>query len=101
MTAMNIVHVRVKPGRDADFVQLHQEMAGSDMPGARALWVTKTGDRSYIIVGEWENFDDIVKARPAMIGSLDRMRDMLEDLGGGRGVTEPYSGEVVVEFKGG
>ena len=32
-----------------------------------------------------------------MISALDKMRDMLEDLGGGRGVTEPYSGEAVVE----
>jgi hypothetical protein len=91
----------VKPGREEEFVRLHKEMAGSDMPGARAMWVLKTGERSYIIVGEWNSFDDIVKARPAMIGSLDKMRDMLEDLGGGRGVTEPYSGEVVVELKNG
>ena len=33
-----------------------------------------------------------------MIKSLDGMRDMLEDLGGGRGVTEPYSGDVTVEI---
>lgn len=99
MTAMNIVHMRVKPGRDEAFVKLHQEMAGSDMPGARKLWVVKTGERSYCIVAEWESFDAIVKARPAMIASLDKMRDMLEDLGGGRGVTEPYSGEAVVEIK--
>ena len=39
-----------------------------------------------------------VAARPAMIADLDRMRDLLEDLGGGRGVTEPYSGEVVTEL---
>lgn len=99
MTAMNVVHMRVKPGREADFEKHHRDLAGSDMPSARALWVVKTGERSYIIAGEWESFDDIVKARPAMIESLDGMRDMLEDLGGGRGVTEPYSGEVVVEFK--
>jgi hypothetical protein len=39
----------------------------------------------------------LAAARPAMIGQLDKMRDLLEDLGGGRGVTEPYSGTVVSE----
>ena len=32
-----------------------------------------------------------------MIAGLDRFRDMLEDLGGGLGVTDPVSGEVVLE----
>lgn len=100
MTAMNVVHVRVKPGRESDFVKLHEKFGKEDLPGARHLWVVKTGERQYCIVGEWESFDAIVKARPAMIGNLDEMRDMLEDLGGGRGVTEPYSGEAVVEITG-
>jgi hypothetical protein len=30
---------------------------------------------------------------------LDRFRDTLEDLGGGLGVTDPVSGEVVVHLK--
>jgi hypothetical protein len=98
MTAMNIVHVRVKPGRKADFVELNREFERQDMPGMRHFWVVRTGERSYIIVGEWDNFDAIVKSRPTMIANLDKMRDILEDLGGGRGVTEPYSGEAVVEI---
>jgi hypothetical protein len=40
----------------------------------------------------------IVAGRPEMIASLDRFRDMLEDLGGGLGVTDPVSGEVVAEL---
>jgi hypothetical protein len=39
----------------------------------------------------------MVYARPAMIRSLDAVRDMLEDLGDGSGVTEPRSGEAVVD----
>lgn len=94
---MNIVHMRVKPGREADFVKLHEEFASKELQGSRNFWVIKTGERSYCVVGEWENFDALVGARPAMIGNLDRLRDMLEDLGGGRGVTEPWSGEAIVE----
>jgi hypothetical protein len=101
MTAMNIVHVRVKPGREAEFVRLNQEFERQQMQGMRHFWVVKTGERSYCIVGEWESFQSIVDARPVMIGNLDRMRDILEDLGGGRGVTEPYSGEAVVEISAG
>ncbi len=98
MTAMNIVHVRVKPGRDADFIRLNQEFEGQQTQGMRHLWVVKTGDRSYCVVGEWDDFKSIANARSIMIGNLDRMRDLLEDLGGGRGVTEPWSGEAVVEI---
>jgi len=38
-----------------------------------------------------------VAARPTMIGYLDGVRPLLEDLGGGLGLTDPVSGEVVVE----
>jgi hypothetical protein len=36
-----------------------------------------------------------------MIATLDKFRGMLEDLGGGLGVTDPVSGEVVVELPAG
>jgi hypothetical protein len=41
--------------------------------------------------------DTLAAARPAMIAVLDRFRDRLEDLGGGLGVTDPVSGEAVIE----
>ena len=34
-----------------------------------------------------------------MIATLDTLRDMLEELGEGRGVTDPASGLVVLEMK--
>jgi hypothetical protein len=33
-----------------------------------------------------------------MIASLDKMRTLLEDLGSGLGVTDPVSGEAVLEI---
>lgn len=39
--------------------------------------------------------DSPAAARPQMTGLLDTMRDMLEDLGGDLGVTDPVSGTVV------
>src|SRR5207244_1112203 len=58
----------------------------------------KTGDQTYCMVGEWRSFQNIVNARPQMIEILDGMRDMLEDLGSGLGVTDPVSGQVVARM---
>jgi hypothetical protein len=69
-----------------------------DFPGVRDGALIKTGDRTFCFVGKWDNFDKIAASRPKMIGILDGFRGMLEDLGGGLGVTDPVSGEAVVEF---
>jgi heme-degrading monooxygenase HmoA len=98
MTAYNVVRFRVKPGREKEFVDLNREMGGTRMPGFRKGALVKTGERTYCLVGEWDNFDAIVASRPEMIASLDGMRDLLEDLGGGLGVTDPVSGETVLEM---
>ena len=94
MTAFNIVRFRVKPGREQDFIDAHKR-ADTNFKGFTRGSLVKTGDRTFCFVAEWNAFDDIVKARPQMIGLLDSFRDMLEDLGGGLGVTDPVSGEVV------
>jgi hypothetical protein len=96
MSAFNIVRLRVKPGRDADFVEFHRH-ANAAFKGLRKLSLVKTGERAYCLVGEWDSLADLVAARPAMIANLDGMRAMLEDLGGGLGVTDPVSGESVLE----
>jgi hypothetical protein len=43
--------------------------------------------------------DALAKARPNMIATLGSLRDTLEDLGGGLGVTDRISGSVVLEMK--
>ena len=98
MTAYNVVRFRVKPGREQEFIEGHRK-ADADFGGWRNGALVKTGDQTYCFVGEWNRFDDIVSARPKMVGMLDRFRDMLEDLGGGLGITDPISGEAVVEFR--
>jgi hypothetical protein len=94
MTAFNIVRFRVKPGREQEFVDAHRR-ADLSLKGFVRGSLVKTGERGYCFVGEWDSFDDIAAARPAMIGLLDSFRDTLEDLGGGLGVTDPVSGECV------
>ncbi|HEY0919375.1 DUF718 domain-containing protein [Devosia sp.] len=96
MRACNIVRFRVKPGQEEAFVAAHRP--ARNFPGFAGGSLVKTGDRTYCFIGNWNSFDDIVAARPQMIAMLDGFRDMLEDLGGGLGVTDPVSGEVVVEL---
>ena len=53
MTAFNIVRMKVKPGEEKAYLDLHRNRNLNDLPGMKALNVVKTGDREYIIVGEW------------------------------------------------
>src|SRR5215831_18076898 len=97
MTAFNVVRFRVKPGLDEAFVAAHKDLGIEGFTGARRFSLVKTGDGTYCVVGEWNKFDDIIGARPQMIGLLDTMRHLLEDLGNGMGVTDPVSGEALIE----
>ncbi|HZQ59808.1 MAG TPA: DUF718 domain-containing protein [Casimicrobiaceae bacterium] len=98
MTAFNAVRFRVKPGREQEFLAAHRK-AETNFANCKRAALIKTGDRTYCIIAEWASFQDIVNARPKMIAILDSFRDTLEDLGGGLGVTDPVSGEVVVDLK--
>ena len=98
MSAFSVVRFRVKPGRDQAFLDAHRNM-NRDFPGVKAVNLIKTGDRAYCLVAEWNDMADIVAARPSMVGNLDRIRGLLEDLGGGLGVTDPVSGSVVLKLK--
>ena len=98
MTAFNVVRLRVKPGCEEKFIEEHRT-AQADFPGLRRAALVKTGELSFCFVGEWDSMDTIAAARDDMVKILDRFRDTLEDLGGDLGVTDPVSGEVVVELK--
>jgi len=96
MTAMNVVRMRVKPGREEAFLAEHKNRQMTDFRGMQSFQLVKTGDREYVVVGQWDSMDALVAARPAMVGLLDTFRGDLEDLGGDLGVTDPRSGEVVL-----
>lgn len=98
MTAFNVVRFRVKPGCDEAFIEAHRTMK-HDLPGLRSFSVVKTGERSYCVIGEWESMQSLADARTAMIAQLDRFRVTLEDLGNGLGVTDPISGEALIELR--
>jgi quinol monooxygenase YgiN len=98
MTAFNAVRFQVKPGRDEEFLEAHRQIH-RDWPGLRTVNLIKTGDQSYCIIGEWDDMDALAAARPHMIETLNTFRDTLEELGEGKGVTDPVSGPVVLQLK--
>lgn len=98
MTAFNVVRFKVKPGRDREFLDAHAQVQ-RDWPGLDRANLIQTGDHDYCIIGEWSDMDSLAAARPQMVATLDSFRDTLEDLGDGRGVTDPVSGPVVLDLK--
>jgi hypothetical protein len=99
MVAYNVVRFRVKPGMEDQFLAAQQMPPDMQMEGWRHGALIKTGERTYCFIGEWDDFNYIVAARPAMISMLDRARPTLEDMGSGLGVTDPISGEAVIEYE--
>jgi hypothetical protein len=97
MTAFNIVRFRVKPGHEQQFIALHRGR-NPGFKGFRDGSLVKTGEHTFCFIGEWSKLQNIADARPLMIGMLDSMREHLEDIGGGLGLTDPVSGEVVVKL---
>lgn len=98
MSAYNVVRFRVKPGKEKAFEDFHRT-ADVGFKGFTDGALVKTGERTYCFVGKWTDFDAIAAARPQMVGLLDQTRAMLEDLGGGMGVTDAVSGMAVVDLK--
>ena len=98
MTAFNVVRFKVKPNREQDFLKAHKASEFNQLVGMRRFSMVKTGLQAYCVIGEWESLDSIVAARPAMISRLNTFRDCLEDMGGGLGVTDPVSGQAVLEI---
>ena len=98
MTAFNVVRFKVKPGREQDFIDAHLN-AEIDLPGFLHGTMIDTGDNGYCFIGQWESPDHISRAEPLMVAILDTFRDTLEDLGNELGVTDPVSGEVVLDIE--
>ena len=97
MTAFNVVRFRVKPGMEEAFVESHRRLQ-PEFEGFLGGSLIKTGDQTFCLIGEWQSFPSIVAARPQMIAILDTYRDMLEELGGELGFTDPVSGEAVARL---
>jgi hypothetical protein len=98
MTAYNVVRFRTKSGKESAFIEAHKKALFSPK-GFRKGALVQTGEHTFCFIGEWDEMTNIVAGRAAMIHLLDSFRDLLEDLGGSLGVTDPVSGTAVVELK--
>lgn len=98
MPAMNVVRFKVKPGREKQFLDHHRSSSRAGFAGFQGGSILQTGEQTFCLVGQWKDMQSLVDARPQMIRLLDGMRDLLEDLGGGTGVTDPVSGTVVLKL---
>jgi hypothetical protein len=98
MTAINVVRFRVRPGMDTVFLDAHRN-GRADWPGLSRGLIVASGERSYVLIGEWSDTHALAESRRRMIETLGTFRHALEDLGSGLGVTDAISGEVVLSLK--
>ena len=80
-------------------MRTNHKMFSLSGPGGNEFDLIQTGDRSYCVIGEWEDMAAMAAARANMIATLNSFRDTLEDFGGGIGVTDAVSGPVVIEIR--
>lgn len=97
MQVCNVVKFKVKPGEEAGFLDAHRD-GKAKWPGLERGLIIKTGEQTFCLIGMWSSQEAMNAARPAMIKTLDSFRSLLEDQGGGRGVTDAVSGGVVLDF---
>ena len=97
MSAFNVVKFRVKPGQETLFLDAHRG-GKANWPGLLRGVMTRTGDRTYCLIGEWVDTNAMTEARGKMIATLDSFRETLEDLGSGLGFTDAVSGPVVLDL---
>jgi hypothetical protein len=91
--AIGVVRFRPKPGEEAEFERLFTSMT-REFAGLRRAMLVKAQDDRYFSIGEWDSFETMAAARPAMVGNLDKFRHTLLEFEK-TGVTDPISGEVV------
>ena len=91
----NVVRFRVKSGKQQEFESVFSKTEKWD--GQLLHILAKTGQQTYVAYGLWESEKKMADARPQMIGLLDSARHFLEELSPELGVTDPVSGNVVIE----
>lgn len=97
MQFYNVVRFKVKAGEEAAFLDAHRD-GKARWPGLDRGLIIKTGEQTFCLIGMWPSQEAMVAARSEMIKTLDSFRPLLEDQGGGRGVTDAISGPVVLDI---
>ena len=83
---MNAERFIAKKGMEAEFVTKFEDM---DHTGLSQSYLIKTGERTFTGIGSFNTEQDLIEARPTMIGNLDSVRGLLEEISPELGVTDP------------
>ena len=98
---INVVRSKVKEDKKDEYIKKLKEFFDS-MKGTDGLISMKqiiTSSNNMCIIGEWKDEQSIAKARDKMIAGLDSVRPLLEEISPELGVTDPVSGQVIMETK--
>lgn len=98
MRAMTVVKFKPMPGKEEEFERIYKSLA-REFEGLRKISLVKAADGRYFGVGEWDSFDQLVAARPAMVKNLDQFRHLLSSFSEELGVTDAISGSVAFRRK--
>jgi len=82
--------------RDA-FIGALKTFNPKDFDGAISHQVIDSGNGRFASSIEWENQNALVSVRPDLIKFLDSARHLLEKISPELGLTDPISGEIVIE----
>ena len=98
MRAMSVVRFKPHPGQEEEFERIYKSLV-REFAGLRKISLVKATNGGYFGVGEWETFDHLVAARPAMVENLDKFRHLLASFSEELGVTDAISGNVTYRRK--
>jgi hypothetical protein len=98
MRAMSVVRFKPKPGQEEEFERIYKDCV-REFEGLRKISLVKATNGGYFGVGEWDSFDHLVAARPAMVKNLDMFRHTLSSFSEELGVTDAISGNVAFRQK--
>ncbi|MEO8180355.1 MAG: antibiotic biosynthesis monooxygenase [Deltaproteobacteria bacterium] len=93
---MNVVRMRIQAGKFELWKERTLETMRS-MQAAEGLLearIIQSGERDVCYVARWTSLEAFAAARPQLVASLDRVRELLESLGE-LGVTDPVAGPVI------
>ena len=79
------------------FIQEFKSFNISDYEDALSHQVVDCGDGKFPTTVQWQSQDALIKARPALISFLDSVRPLLEEISPELGITNPISGELILE----
>ena len=93
---ISTVRFLVKEGCVDEFIRMHNSPDGINQKGIGIKqYMTQTGERTFTWIGPFESEDHMAELRSHLVGELDKIRDLLEEISPDLGLTDPASGPVI------